>query len=177
LLDFVLTLKGVITMAETVPVKRAEKAESKRELGRPLPVFGEFPFFMSRLRDEFDRLFERISRDVPGFWGDDRGWRWGVDVRDEENAIVVRAEAPGFEPGDFELHVQDNRLTLKAARKSETTEKEGKTWRQQEYFHAVTLPVGIDKEKVEAKYHQGVLTVTLPKTPEGKGKRVPVKSS
>jgi HSP20 family protein len=41
----------------------------------------------------------------------------------------------------------------------------------------VTLPTGIDRDKVEAKYHNGVLTVRLPKTPEAKGWRVPVKSA
>jgi HSP20 family protein len=41
----------------------------------------------------------------------------------------------------------------------------------------VTLPPGIDRNKVEAKYHNGVLTVTLPKTAEGKAKRITVKST
>jgi HSP20 family protein len=41
----------------------------------------------------------------------------------------------------------------------------------------VTVPAGIDKDKVEAHYHNGVLTITLPKTPEAKGRRVPVRSA
>jgi HSP20 family molecular chaperone IbpA len=39
------------------------------------------------------------------------------------------------------------------------------------------LPPGINREKVEAKYHNGVLLVRLPKTPEGKGQRIPVQSA
>jgi len=41
----------------------------------------------------------------------------------------------------------------------------------------VTVPPGIDKDKVEARYHNGVLTITLPKTPEAKGRRVAVKGA
>jgi HSP20 family protein len=139
----------------------------------------DFPFFLSRLRDEFDGLFERLSRGWAGFReavGNE--WRWGLEIRDADDAVVVEAEAPGFEPGDFDLQVSDNRLVLRAARKMETKGKEGKgrEYREQECYQSVTLPAGIDREKVEAKYHNGVLTVTLPKTAQGKGKRIAVKS-
>jgi HSP20 family protein len=41
----------------------------------------------------------------------------------------------------------------------------------------VTLPAGVDKDKVEAKYHNGILTVTMPKTAQGKAKRIAVKNT
>jgi len=61
----------------------------------------------------------------------------------------------------------------------ETKGKEGKTreYREQECYQSVTLPTGIDKDKVEAKYHNGVLKVTFPKTAEGKAHRVLVKNA
>jgi len=91
----------------------------------------------------------------------------------------VRAEAPGFEAGDFEVQVSDNRMVLRAPKMVETKDKEGKTTehREQECYESVTLPPGIDRDKVEAKYHNGVLTVTFPKTAEGKSRRVPVKNA
>ena len=91
----------------------------------------------------------------------------------------MQAEAPGFEAGDFDVQVSDNQLVLRAAKKVETKDKEGKTseYREQECYESVTLPPGIDRGKVEAKYHNGVLTMTFPKTAEGKARRVPVKNA
>jgi HSP20 family protein len=154
--------------------KKPETQEAKAPAPRGLSLWGDFPFFMSRMRDEFDRIFERIGRDLPSL-AETNGWRWGVDMEEKDDAIVVRAEAPGFEPGEFDVQVTDDRLVLKASHKAESKDKEKETWQQQEYYHAVSVPSGIDKNKVEATYHNGVLTVTLPKTPEGKGRKVAVK--
>jgi HSP20 family protein len=159
----------------------AQRPKQKEEVtprGGALAPYGEFPFFLSRMRDEFDRLFDRISQQWPSLW-EGNGWRWGLDVRDEENAVVVQAEAPGFEAGDFDLQVSDNRLVLRASKKVETKGKEGHPteYREQACYESVTLPLGIDRDNVEAKYHNGVLTVTFPKTAEGKARRVLVKNA
>ena len=52
-----------------------------------------------------------------------------------------------------------------------------KEYREQECYESVALPAGIDNDKVEARYHSGVLTVTLPKTAEGKAMKITVKAS
>lgn len=132
------------------------------------------------MRDEFDRLFERMVREFPSFMEPGaEGWRWGVEVEDQEGKVVVRAEAPGFEPGDFDLRVDDNRLVLRAVKKVETKDEKGNVQerREQECFESFALPAGIDKDQVDASYHNGVLTITLPKTAEGKAKKIAVKSS
>jgi HSP20 family protein len=159
-----------------VITKKTKPEEKPAVRGGALVPSGEFPFFLSRMRDEFDRLFERLSRQWPSLW-EGAGWRWGLEVEDKEDAIVVKAEAPGFEPGDFDLQVSDNRLVLRASKKVETKE-EGKTreYREQECYQSITLPPGIDKNKVDAKYHNGILTVTLAKTSEAKPKQIAVKS-
>ena len=145
--------------------------------GGLLARYEDFPFQLSRMRAEFDRLMERLAGEWPSHW-EGTGWRWGLEVEDQDDAVVVHAEAPGFEAGDFNLQLSDNRLVLRAAKKVETKGKKGETEvREQECYQSVTLPDGIDKEKVEAKYHNGVLTVTLPKTAEGKAKQIAVKSS
>jgi HSP20 family protein len=166
-------------MATQIAQKTKEKEEvAPRPRGRALARFHEFPFFLSRIRDEFDRLLDRLSRQWPSPKDGD-GWRWGVDVRDEDDTVVVQAEAPGFEAGDIDVQVSDNRLVLRASKKVETKDEKGKIqeYREQKCFESLTLPTGIDKEKVEAKYHNGVLTVRLPKTSEGKGRHIPVKST
>lgn len=153
--------------------KKAEPATK----GGFLTRFEDFPFQLSRMREEFDRLLERLAGEFPSYW-EGNGWRWGMDVEDQDDAIVVRAEAPGFEAGDFDVQVSDNRLVLRAAKKVESKGKKGETEvREQECYQSVTLPEGIDKDKVEAKYRNGVLTVNLPKTAEGKAKRIAVKNA
>jgi HSP20 family protein len=164
-------------MATQMAQKTKEKEEVTPREEAPVPHRG-FPFFLSRMRDEFDQLLERFARQWPSLWGGD-GWRWGLDVRDEDDAVVVQAEAPGFEAGDFDVQVSDNRLVLRAAKKVETKDEKGQVreYREQKCCESVTLPPGIDRNKVEAKYHNGVLTVSLPKTAEGKAKRITVKST
>jgi HSP20 family protein len=164
-------------MATQIAQKTKEKEEAAPRGGALVPS-REFPFFLSRMRDEFDRLLDRLSQHWPSLWGGD-GWRWGVDVRDEDDAVVVEAEAPGFEAGDFDIQVSDNRLVLRASKKVETKDEKGQVreYREQKCYESVTLPSGINRDKVEAGYHNGVLTVTLPKTAEAKAKRVTVKST
>ena len=135
------------------------------------------PFALSRMRDEFDRFFDQMAREVRPFSTiNGEGWRWGLEVGDEDDKVVIRAEAPGFEAGDFDLRVEDNRLVLRASKKVETKDENGEVqeFHDQECYESVTLPPGIDKGKVDATYRNGVLTVTLPKTAEGKAKWIEI---
>jgi len=169
---------AVATAQQDKQKKEPQKNVEPTQKAGPPTRIRDFPFFLSRLRDEFDHLLDRFAKTCPSLWGDaEHGWRWGLEVEDQDDAVVVRAEAPGFEPGDFDVQVQDGRLTLRAARKTETKNGEGREWSQRECYQSVTVPPGIDKDKVEARYHNGVLTITLPKTPEAKGRRVPVKNA
>jgi HSP20 family protein len=156
---------------------KTEKKEVPAARGGALGPRGEFPFFLSRLREEFDHLLDRFSRGWASLC-EENGWRWGLEVRDEDDAVVVEAEAPGFEAGDFDVQVSDNRLVLRASKKVETRDEKGTTreYREQKCYESVTLPPGIDRDKVEARYHNGILTITVPKTAEGKARRVSVKS-
>jgi HSP20 family protein len=130
---------------------------------------------MTRIREEFDNLFDRFFTGWPMLA--ENGGRWGVDVQENDNDIVVRAEAPGFEPEDFDLQVRGNQLVLRASKQAETEEKDQgfRQWQQREFYQAVPLPADINPDQVEARYRQGVLTVTLPKTEQGKAKRIQIK--
>ena len=89
-------------------------------------------------------------------WFRGEGWRWGLDVEETDDKVVVRAEAPGFEPGDFDLGVEDGMLTLRAARKAETKDEKGEMRTTRECYEAVALPAGIDKEKIEDVARHGL---------------------
>ena len=144
----------------------------RREGGAPL----------ARLRDEMDDLFGRFFGD----WGDwpaltaPRGdWLPAVDVAEQENAIVVKAELPGLKPDDVEITVQGNTLTITGQKKEETEEKKDNYYHVERRYGSfrrdIPLPGGVDADKVEATCKDGVLTVTVPKTEEAKPKKVQVK--
>jgi HSP20 family protein len=163
-------------MAGLIPWRR-KKAEPAGNGGALAPG-RDFPALMRRMQSKFDELFGRLARKWPIAWeGIDQGWRWGLDVEDKEDRIIIRAEAPGFEAGDFDLRVSGDRLILRAARKAETKEKGAEYRERHECYESMTLPPGIDKDKIEAGYHSGVLTVTIPKTKEGRGNKIAVKST
>lgn len=102
---------------------------------------------------------------------------WGLEVKDAEKEVIVRAEIPGFEAVDLDVELRKNRL-IKAAKEFAPEEKKpaaaNAEWRVRRYERMVELPVAINPEKVEAHYLNGVLEVHLPKLEEPKGRRVPV---
>jgi len=65
-------------------------------------------------------------------------------------------------------------LEVKAEHKEETKGKESSSCRYGSFRRQFTLPHGVDEQKIDARYHNGVLEVHLPKTEEAKGKRIPV---
>ena len=163
-------------MAGLIPWRR-KKGEAAGNGGALAPV-RDFPTLMRRMQSEFDELFERFAQEWPVSMEDfGRGWRWGIDVEDKEDSVIIRADAPGFEAGDFDLRVSGVRLIVRASRKAETKKKEGEYREQYECYESMTLPPGIDKDKIDARYHNGILTVTVPKTKEGRGKKIAVKNA
>jgi len=130
---------------------------------------------ITRLRDEFDRLFDQFSRGWMGVpmprWESD----WGLDLREDEDNVTVQAAAPGFEPSDFDIQVRGNQLVMCACHKAEEREEGGyRGSRRQEFYESVTLPADVDADKVKAAYRQGMLTVTLPKSEQGKARHIAV---
>src|SRR5438105_2191631 len=71
---------------------------------------------MNRLREEFDRVFDRFFQGWMMPWpGTELSRHWDFDVQEQDDSVVVRAEAPGFEPGDFNIDVRGSQLILHAA--------------------------------------------------------------
>jgi HSP20 family molecular chaperone IbpA len=153
-------MKGGTKMASLIPWRTRNGGQAERA-----PMLNRMG---TRLFDNFRSLWP----------GNGKSWPWGLDIEETEEAILVKVEAPGFEPGDFDLQVRDNELVLKASKKIETKDKEGKVKEvpQRECYQSVKLPSGINQEKVDATYRNGILTVTFLKTAEANGKKITVKS-
>jgi len=156
--------------------------KKKEDGGGALMPRTEHP--LGRLRDEFDAWFDRFFGRWPApfsaDWGRDFDRFWGLDMEDTGKEFVVRAEAPGFEAGDFDVQVTGNLLTIRAEHKQEAEDKKGDYHYQERRYgrfqRSVTLPAGAETDKVEARYHNGVLEVHLPKSPEAQGRRIEVKA-
>jgi len=128
-----------------------------------------------RMREEFDRMFEQFFGNWSALSEGGRQSRWGLDMQEDDGSIIVRADAPGFEPSEFELKVRGDQLIMCASHKAESQDKGFHEWQQQEFHRTIMLPAGVNPEKVDANYRNGVLTVTLAKTEETKAKRISVK--
>ncbi len=131
---------------------------------------------------EFDRLFREAF--TPGFGEGDlstRTWAPPVDIFENENNIVLKAELPGVDPKDVEVRVEDNTLYLKGDRKFEKETKEENYHRIERAYgsfaRSFSLPNSIDAEKVTADYKDGLLTLTLPKREEAKPKAIKINVS
>lgn len=132
---------------------------------------------LTQMRREFDSLFGRYFGGWPAPAG--RDWPmmgWGFDVDDKENEMVVRAEAPGFEPDDFHVEIVGDDLVLKAEHKEEEKKGNGFRYQHGSLYRSVALPHGVEAEKIEARYHNGVLEIHVPKGEEAKGKRIEIKA-
>ena len=130
---------------------------------------------LSTLREEMDRLFDRFfgsqTRRPLGLlpW---EGWLEGLEDRGDH--YRVRLPVPGFEPEEFDVSVSGNRLILRAEHKEESKEGNG-GYRFGSLHEVITLPESVDVDQIEARYHNGVLEVRLPKREEARPKRIVVK--
>ncbi len=140
---------------------------------------------LAQLHDELDNLFDRFWREWPELDQPWKGWSaggelsgrgWGCDVDDREDEIVVRAEAPGFEPDEFDVRVTSGHLVLEAEHKEESKEGNERRYQYGKLQRAFPLPTGVEEDKIEARYHNGVLEVTVPKGEQAKAKRITVQA-
>lgn len=101
-----------------------------------------------------------------------------VDVVDHDKELVVKAEIPGIDKKDLDISVSGNVLTIKGSKKEEKKEeKENYVMseiRSGRFARTLTLPAEVDSDKVKARYENGVLELTLPKSPTAERRTIKV---
>ena len=117
---------------------------------------------MNRL---FDDVFNRFES-VPSLLGRMSAWP-NVEVTASDNEARISAELPGLDEEDVEILVSDDVLTIRGEKKAETEDRErGFSERYYGHFERhIPLPFEVEEDKAEASFENGVLTVTLPKSP------------
>jgi len=127
-----------------------------------------------------ERLFEEpfggwLTDDIPAI----EAWMPVVNVYEEKNNVVVKAELPGMKKDEIEVHMSGDNLNIAGERKAENEEKTADMYRSERYFgrfhRSISLPVSVKADKIEAHYKDGVLTVICPKTEEAKRRQVEIK--
>ncbi len=119
-----------------------------------LTNFGGFPFFTNR------GGFRGLTRTEPA-----------VDLYEDADNYIARFEVPGVKKGDIQLNLERNLLTLKGERKEKTAEGE----KSFSFSRSISVPEGVDSEKVSAKLQDGLLTITVPRAEASKARQIAVK--
>ena len=147
------------------------------------------------LRREVDRLFEDFQLgswrlpfggglfDVQPLWRGEIGKAPVVDIVDTDKAYEITAELPGMDESNIDIKFADGTLTIKGEKKEEKEEKK-KSYHLSErrygsFQRSFAVPDGVDTDRIEAQFKNGVLSVTLPKTAEAQKseKRIAIKKA
>jgi HSP20 family protein len=158
------------------------------------PALGEIWRPFNVLRKEVDRLFDDFGDDFwrrpfRSFAGLEKGWaqRFAAsppaDIAETDKAYEITAELPGIDQKNIEVNVANGALTIKGEKKEETEEKKKDYYvserRYGSFERSFGLPEGVDADKIEATFKNGVLKVTLPKTAEAQkaAKKIEIKAA
>jgi HSP20 family protein len=169
------------TMAD-VPVER-----------KGAPAETMVPDVWRSFRSEMDRMFDRFGfPSLRRIFDMEPGWRPAssftfpapaIDMSEDDKAYKISAELPGLDAKDIDVSVSGNTLVLKGEKRQEKEEKQQNYHLSERAYgsfqRAFELPASIDRNKISADFSKGVLTVTLPKTPEAQKeqKKIEIKSA
>lgn len=151
-------------------------------------VMPRTPNLLSRFQDDIDRM----ERMFEGFWPMrlTRGLTQeglsrfplrapAVDVFEEGDDVVVKAEIPGASKDDIEINLTDSMLTISGQKERKEEIKEEQYYRCERSYgsfsRSVDLPTEVQSDKAMASFTEGVLEIRLPKTEESKRKSVKLK--
>jgi HSP20 family protein len=173
-------------MATAATTQKKEEAGSAKEVPA---TRGTLPSTLARWERDLESVFEDLFED----FGRTRPWARllepkrlralmkpipSIDVLEQGDEIVVRAELPGMQKEDIDVRLTDSTLTVKGEKKREEEVKEEDYHRSERTFgsilRTVSLPAEVKADAAKATFKDGVLEVRLPKTEEAKQKPVKV---
>ena len=137
----------------------------------------------ANLSQRMERLFdEMVGR---GLWrtSEERplrgAWVPAVNIVERQDAMVIVADLPGLKAEDVDVTVEDGTLSIRGERRLEEA-AEGETYHRVERIYGAfersfTLPNSVDVDKIEARFSNGEMTLTLPKREESKPRSVKIK--
>ena len=137
---------------------------------------------VDRLHRDVDRLFPaRLLAQHDDETSELGNWLPAVDIKEEENRFLIRADVPGVSAKDLEITMNDGALSIHGHRET-TTEEERQGWHRTErlsgrFYRRFSLPEAADAESIEADYKDGVLEISIPKQERDLPRRIQVNAS
>ena len=129
--------------------------------------------YSERVPSVFDDFFKPWNEwfDNGGFWGRTMNVP-AVNITEDKDAYQVSLAVPGMRKDDFKIDVDGNMLTI-SSEKEETKEEKDKKFTRKEYSYSsfsrsFTLPEEVNQEKIDARYEDGVLKISLPRKEQAK---------
>lgn len=158
-------------------LEEAKPAEAPPMAPREWSPFENLRREVERVFDEFYRWpwrlpFSRTAFDIGPVWPGEAIWGAApaVDIVERNQDYVITAEMPGVRADNVDVRLSDDRLTIKGAKEEKAEEERKGVYiserRYGSFQRTFRVPEGVDRDKIEASFANGVLTVTLPKTAE-----------
>jgi HSP20 family protein len=144
------------------------------------------PRTFREMEEEMDRWMEESFRTWPMrlYWrrtpGEELAWAPSMDMWEKEDSYTLRFELPGVKPEDVDISMSGDTLTIKGDRNPPSGIKE-EEWQASEvcygpFSRSITFPMGVNAEKIEANFENGILEIHIPKTEEAKPKQIKVQA-
>lgn len=140
----------------------------------PFANLNDFPVSFRLFEDTLNRLVNEGEGNV-------RPWIPAVDILEDENQLVLRADIPGVDLGKIDIRLENGTLTLKGQREFERKDDKTGYHRVERHYgqfaRSFSMPETVDPEKVTAEYKNGVLQITLGKKEVAKPRSIQVQVS
>jgi HSP20 family protein len=122
---------------------------------------------------ELDRVFSAADRAV--------AFVPALDVREDANAVTVQVDLPGVAREQVQVTFQDGVLTIAGERKAETQDKENGWYHRERAYgrfeRNLSVNTPVNSEQIRASHKDGVLNITLPKTPEARPRQIEISAN
>ncbi len=142
---------------------------------RDLEPAGTFDWLQRQINELFD--FPRFPESQGLF---DRKISPAIDVVEHADRFTVECDLPGIDQKDINVSIASGVLTIKGEKRTEKKSEKAKVYKKEtwegSFQRTVSLPTGVDADKVEATFTDGVLKISLPKREEAKTKKIELKA-
>lgn len=167
-------LKNLLT-----PWNWFKKEEEQSQSARSQNVSGSSDHPLARFHRDLDQLFDNVFQGFPLSPGRrENGNSWGgfilphVDISEDKKQYTITVEVPGVAEKDIQMTLTDGTLMIQGEKRSEQEDKNKHYHRVERSYGSfqrmLSLPTDADENTVEAKFKNGVLTITIAKDPQAK---------
>ena len=129
------------------------------------------------LHNQMDQIFHANSPDAESRERTEQ-FTLPVDIRQSDDAFVIEASVPGFAPDDVEVTFENGVLSIKGTHREETERSDNGYVRRERrigsVYRQIGLPAEVRADEISASFHNGVLTVSVPRAQKAQPKRIPV---